>query len=32
LPWGDLAVLTCAGGLSWLTGLEIFARRNICTL
>ena len=31
-PWGDLGVLTCAGGLLWLAGGIVFARRDLCTV
>jgi putative exporter of polyketide antibiotics len=31
-PTGNLATLFAVGGVSWLAGCEIFARRDICTL
>lgn len=31
LPRGDIAVLLAVGGLAWIAGCEITARRNICT-
>ena len=31
-PWRDLGVLTCAGGLLWLAGGIVFARRDLCTV
>jgi len=31
-PWGDMGVLTVAGGLLWLAGGVVFARRDLCTV
>jgi ABC-2 type transport system permease protein len=31
LVYGDIAVLLLVGGVSWLTGCEITARRSVCT-
>jgi ABC-2 type transport system permease protein len=31
LPFGDIAVLLAIGGVAWIAGCEITARRNICT-
>ncbi len=31
LPFGDIAVLLTIGGVAWIAGCEITARRNICT-
>ena len=30
--WADMAQLLAIGGLAWLAALEVFARRNICTV
>lgn len=31
LPVGDIVVLLAIGGIAWIAGCEITARRNICT-
>jgi hypothetical protein len=31
-PWKDLGVLTAAGGILWLAGGVVFARRDLCTV
>jgi beta-exotoxin I transport system permease protein len=31
-PWKDMATLTAAGGLLWLLGGLVFARRDLCTV
>jgi ABC-2 type transport system permease protein len=31
LAFGDIAVLLAVGGVAWIAGCEITARRNICT-
>lgn len=31
-PWGDMAVLSCIGGLTWIAAGFVFARRDLCTV
>ena len=31
-PWGDMAVLSCIGGLTWIAAGVVFARRDLCTV
>jgi len=32
IPWSDLAVLLSAAAVAWTTGMEITARRSMCTV
>jgi hypothetical protein len=31
-PWKDMSVLLISGGVMWLAGGAVFARRDLCTV